>query len=110
MEISRLQLGDPHDPDHVSVIERLLVCTFVAGPNEILLSRKGLSFLLDPKLPFGDMADLGFTPSVCPIPGLVFGREYARSPGRGRACRSARRRQDSLRNGRSHRIVHVSTP
>ena len=44
---------------------------------------------------------LGFTPSVCPIPVLIFGRAYARSLGRGRACQSARRRQGSFRNGRS---------
>jgi hypothetical protein len=46
-----LQVRDPHSSDHVPVIVRLLICTFVAGPNGILLGRKGLSFLLDPKLP-----------------------------------------------------------
>jgi hypothetical protein len=41
-----LQVRDPHSSDHVPVIVRLLICTFVAGPNGILLGRKGLFFLL----------------------------------------------------------------
>src|SRR6266852_6059154 len=40
-------------------IVRLLFCVLVAGPDKILLGRKSLSLLLDPKLPFGDMADHG---------------------------------------------------
>jgi hypothetical protein len=38
----------------------LLFCVLVAGPDEILFGRERLPFLLDPKLPFGDMADLAF--------------------------------------------------
>ena len=55
-----LQVRDPHDRDHFPVIIRLLFCVLVAGPGKVLLSRKGLSLLLDPKLPLGDMADLAF--------------------------------------------------
>src|ERR1700751_5169775 len=54
-----LQVGDPHYCDHVPVIVRLLFCVLVAGPDKVLLGRKGLSILLDPKLPLGDMADHG---------------------------------------------------
>ena len=54
-----LQVRDPHDRDRVPVIIRLLFCVLVAGPDKVLLGRKGLSLLLDPKLPLGDMADHG---------------------------------------------------
>src|SRR5712664_3351089 len=54
-----LQVRDPHDRDHVPIVVRLLFCVLVAGPDEVLLGRKGLSFLLNPQLPFGDMADHG---------------------------------------------------
>src|SRR5437899_1115006 len=54
-----LQVRDPHNRDHVSIVERLLFCVLVAGPDKVLLGRKGLSLLLDPKLPLGDMADHG---------------------------------------------------
>ncbi len=45
------QVRDPHNSDHVPVIVRLLFCILVAGPDKVLLGRKGLSLLLDPKLP-----------------------------------------------------------
>src|SRR5712691_7814424 len=54
-----LQVRYPHDRDHVPIVVRLLFCVLVAGPDEVLLRRKGLSFLLNPQLPFGDMADHG---------------------------------------------------
>ena len=53
------QVRDPHDRDRVPVVVRLLFCVLVAGPDKVLLGRKGLSPLLDPKLPLGDMADHG---------------------------------------------------
>jgi hypothetical protein len=43
------QVRDPHDRDHVPVIIRLLFCVLVASPGKVLLGRKGLSLLLDPK-------------------------------------------------------------
>ena len=54
-----LQVRDPHDRDRVPIVVRLLFCVLVAGPDKVLLGRKSLSLLLDPKLPFGDMADHG---------------------------------------------------
>src|SRR4051812_19103103 len=54
-----LQVRDPHNCDHVPIIERLLLCVLVAGPDKVLLGRKGLSLLLEPKLALGDMADHG---------------------------------------------------
>jgi hypothetical protein len=48
-----LQIRDPHDCDHVPIVVRLLLCVLVAGPDKVLLGRKGLSLLLDPKLPSG---------------------------------------------------------
>src|SRR5437763_16355885 len=54
-----LQVRDPHNCDHVPIIERLLFCVLVAGPDKVLLGCKGLSLLLKPHLPFSDMADHG---------------------------------------------------
>ena len=54
-----LQVRDPHNCDHVPVIVRLLFCVLVAGPDKVLLGRKGLFILLKSKLAFGDMADHG---------------------------------------------------
>src|SRR5206468_9599109 len=54
-----LQVRDPHNRDHVPIIERLLLRVLVAGPDKILLAGKGLFVLLKPKLSFGDMADHG---------------------------------------------------
>src|SRR6202790_2874925 len=54
-----LQVRDPHDRDRVPIVVRLLFCVLVAGPDKVLLGRKGLSLLLDPKFPLGDMADHG---------------------------------------------------
>jgi hypothetical protein len=56
---SSKQVCDPHNSDHVPVIVRLLFCVLVTGPDKILLGCKGLSLLLDPKLPFSDVADHG---------------------------------------------------
>ena len=52
-----LQVCDPHNCDHVAIIERLLFCVLVARPDKVLLARKGLFILHKPKLPFSDMAD-----------------------------------------------------
>jgi hypothetical protein len=46
-----LQVRDPHDRDRVPIVVRLLFCVLVAGPDKVLLGRKSLSLLLDPKLP-----------------------------------------------------------
>jgi hypothetical protein len=73
----------------------------IEGSSQSMAHRVIWSLSGHRSLASGPPGRLGFTPSVCLIPGLVFGRAYARSPGRGRACRSARRRQDSFRNGRS---------
>src|SRR6266478_43406 len=54
-----LQVRDPHNCDHAPIIERLLFCVLVAGPDKVLLGRKGLSLLLEAKLALGDMADHG---------------------------------------------------
>src|SRR5438034_9187993 len=51
-----LQVRDPHDCDHVPIVVRLLLRVLIAGPDKIFLGRKGLSLLLDPHLPFSDMA------------------------------------------------------
>src|SRR5258708_6181996 len=56
---SSFQVCDAHDGDDAPVVKRLLFCVLVAGPDEILFGRERLPFLLDPKLPFGDMADHG---------------------------------------------------
>ena len=48
-----LQVRDPHDRDRVPIVVRLLFCVLVAGPDKVLLGRKGLSLLLDPELPSG---------------------------------------------------------
>src|SRR5205823_10600665 len=56
---SSLQVGDPHNGDHVPVIEHLLFGVLVAGPDEMLFGRKGLFFLHHPQFAFGDMADHG---------------------------------------------------
>src|SRR6516225_5713950 len=53
------EVRDPHDRGHVPIVIRLLFCVLVAGPDKVLLGRKGLSLLFNPKLSFGDMADHG---------------------------------------------------
>src|SRR6266702_8168988 len=47
----RLQVRNPHNRDHISVIVRLLFCVLVAGPDIVLLRRKGFSLLLVANLP-----------------------------------------------------------
>src|SRR6266446_7010556 len=54
---SSLQVGDPHDCDHASIIDHMLFCVLVASPDEVLFGRYGLAILDDPKFSFGDMTD-----------------------------------------------------
>jgi hypothetical protein len=56
---SGLQVRDPHNGDYGPIIDHVLFCPLVAGPDEILLGRNRLAVLHHPKLTFGDMADHG---------------------------------------------------
>ena len=52
-------LQDRYD-DHIRVV------VLVAGPDEVLFGRERLPVLVDLKLPFGNMADHGISPSADP--------------------------------------------
>ena len=41
------QVRDPHNSDHLPVIERLLLCALIASPNVVLLRCDGLTVLHD---------------------------------------------------------------
>src|SRR5262249_9529265 len=56
---SPFQVSNPHNRDSITLVIRLLFRLFVAGPDVILLGRPALTVLLDPHLPFEDVADHG---------------------------------------------------
>src|SRR5712672_2360837 len=53
------QVSDPHNCDRIACVGRLLFGVLIAGPDKVLFGREWLPFLVDLKLPFGDMADHG---------------------------------------------------
>src|ERR1051325_9157969 len=53
----RFQVRDPHYRDHAAIVERLFFRARIAGPGVILLSRKGLAFLLNAKFAIENMTD-----------------------------------------------------
>src|SRR5437016_12601765 len=53
------QVCDPHNRDHVTVIERLLFCVLRASPDMVLFRRKGLAMLHETKPSFSDVTNHG---------------------------------------------------
>src|SRR5229473_8626293 len=51
-----LQIGDPHNCHRTAVVEGLLFCAGVAGPDVVRLGHPALGFLLDAHLALQDVA------------------------------------------------------